>query len=154
MVKTIQIDENTSLTLSNSLGWMRKYKTQFGRDIVPTLLPMVNALTELLVEIMRETNGSVKDAKDIIMALDGDTVRDAMLELAGFEIGDLVNITWAMAKQANPDTPTPEEWEDSLECFPLDVMGPALLELIIGCFVTTKNSKRVQEAMKNLNPSN
>ena len=50
MEKTIKINSKTSLKVSNNIGWMLAYRDQFGRDIVPTLIPALTAALEIDTE--------------------------------------------------------------------------------------------------------
>lgn len=151
MEKTIKIDEKNSVRLSNNVGWLLAYRDQFGVDIVPSLVPVLNAVIEIYAEIAKQT-GDLKSAADIFTKLDTATIQGAILELAGVQITDLVNVVWAMAKAADDDIEEPRTWVRQFEAFPLDVIAPAVLELAVRGLLSGKNSKRLLDALKVVEP--
>lgn len=151
MKKTIKIDEENTLTLSNNVGWLLAYRDQFGVDIVPALVPVLNAVIEIYAEIAKQT-GDLKTAADIFTKIDAETIQGAILELAGVQITDLVNVVWAMAKAADDDIEEPRTWVRQFETFPLDVIAPAVLELAVRGLISGKNSKRLLDALKVVEP--
>lgn len=151
MEKTVKLDSKTSIKLSNNIGWMMVYKNQFGRDIVPVLIPALNAGLEVALQVARETEG--KSVADVLRVLDTDTLTEAMIDLAGVELVDLINIVWAMAKAADDDIEEPMEWAKTLPAFPLDVIGPVVFDMVLKCMVSSKNLKRLQTALESLKPS-
>ena len=152
MEKTIKIDSKTSIKVSNNIGWMMAYRDQFGRDIVPALIPILNAGIDLVVEVAK-TAGEEATARDVLKALDADTIREALFDMAGLEMVDMVNIVWAMAKAADDDIEEPREWVKSLPAFPVDIIFPIILDLVLRCMVSSKNLRRLQTAMEGLRPS-
>lgn len=151
MEKTVKLDSKTSIKLSNNIGWMMVYKNQFGRDIVPVLIPALNAGLEVALQVARDTDG--KGVVDVLRVLDTDTITNAMIELAGLELVDLINVVWAMAKAADDDIEDPVEWAKTLPAFPLDVIGPVVFDMVLKCMVSSKNLKRLQTALESLKPS-
>lgn len=151
MEKTIKIDEKNSVRLSNNVGWLLAYRDQFGVDIVPSLVPVLNAVIEIYAEIAKQT-GDLKSAADIFTKIDTATIQGAILELAGVQITDLVNVVWAMAKAADDDIEEPRTWVRQFEAFPLDVIAPAVLELAVRGLLSGKNSTRLLDALKVVEP--
>lgn len=151
MEKRIKIDSKTSMKLNNSVGWLFEYRDQFGRDIVPTLVPVLNAGIDLVFGVYQATGGKI--TKDSIMAIDTDAIKDALLEATAIESVDLLNIVWAMAKNADPDIEPPREWYRQFDAFPLDVIAPEVFELIFKGMVSTKNLKRLQSLKESLQPT-
>lgn len=151
MEKTIKIDEKNSVRLSNNVGWLLAYRDQFGVDIVPALVPVLNAVIEIYAEIAKQT-GDLKSAADIFTKIDTATIQGAILELAGVQITDLVNVVWAMAKAADDDIDEPRTWVRQFDTFPLDVIAPAVLELAVRGLISGKNSKRLLDALKVVEP--
>ena len=152
MEKTIKIDSKTSIKVSNNIGWMLIYRDQFGRDIVPALVPVLNAGIDLAVEVAKVT-GKEASAQDILRAMDTESLRDALYNASGLEFVDFINIVWAMAKAADDDIEEPMEWVKSLPAFPIDAIFPVILDMVLKCMVTSKNLKRLQTAMGSLKPS-
>lgn len=150
MIKTITLEEGKDLTLSNNVGWLLVYKDQFGQDIVPSLIPVLNAGIDLVYGIYKATGGKLD--KDVLDKLDPDDIEEAVYKLAGFEATDLLNIVWAMAKNADDSIPEPKRWLNTFEVFPLDIIVPAVFDLLYKGMVSSKNSTRLQEALSGLKP--
>lgn len=151
MEKKIKIDSKNSLKLNNNVGWLFIYKDQFGRDIVPTLVPVLNAGIDLVFGIYKETGG--KFTKDSIMQIDTDALTDALIQATAIEATDLINITWALAKNADEDIPEPREWVRQFDTFPVDVIAPEVFKMLFKGMVSTKNSRRLQNLFESLQPS-
>ena len=152
MEKTIKIGK-TKVKLNNNIGWVRAYRSQFGHDILPTIMPIVATVLDLLGAFISAGGGdsTVSIAKLIEMA-DSDKMLDAVIHASGFEAVELVNITWALAKCANPDIDEPEEWEKQFESFPMDIVVPAVGKLIIDGVVSTKNLERLESLKMTIRP--
>ena len=152
MKKTITIDEGQEITLSNNVGWLFIYRDQFGRDIVPTIVPGLNAGIELIFAIYKATDGNL--TKEVLKSLDADEITSALWSASGIEAVDLLNIIWAMAKNADDGTPEPRKFFAQFETFPLDTIFPAAFELLCTGLISGKNLTRLQEAIASLKPSN
>ena len=150
MIKTISINEEQEITLSNNVGWLLVYKDQFGQDIVPSLIPILNAGIDLAYSIYTTTGGKLD--KDTIAKLDTDVIEAAVYKLAGFEMVDFLHVVWAMAKNADDNIPEPKKWLNQFEAFPMDLMAPAVFDLLYKGMVSSKNSKRLQELIGTLKP--
>ena len=152
MEKTIQIG-NKEVRLNNNIGWAIDYRDQFGTDIIPTLLPMMAAALDLVKGLIEESEdtGSI-EWKDVLRTLDGDTLIDALIHLGGLEFRDFINVTWALAKCADDTIPEPRTWVRQFETFPVDVIAPAVFELIFSGVVSSKNLKRLKDIRENLQP--
>ena len=151
MEKKIKLDNKTSITLNNNVGWLFLYKDQFGSDIVPTLVPVLNAGIDLVFGVYRETGGKI--TKDSIMQINTDALTDAIYSAAAIESVDMLNIVWALAKNADEEIPEPREWFKQFETFPVDIIAPAVFELIFKSMVSTKNLKRLQSLKESLQPN-
>lgn len=153
MEKTIKLDSKTSLRVTNNVSWMMVYHDQFGHDIVPALVPILNGFIDIAVDLAKATGGETLNKEVILKALETDTLREALFDMAGLEMVDVINIVWAMARALNDDIEEPREWAKSLPAFPLDVIIPIVGDMVLRCMVSTKNLKRLQEALKILGPS-
>lgn len=151
MEKKIKLDSKTSITLNNNVGWLFLYKDQFGRDIVPTLVPVLNAGIDLVFGVYKETGGKIN--KETIMNIDTGALTDAIYNASAIESVDLLNIVWALAKNADEEIPEPREWFKQFDVFPVDVIAPAVFELIFKAMVSTKNLKRLQSLRESLQPN-
>ena len=152
MEKTIKIGDK-KIRLNNATKWMLVYRKQFNRDILPTLMPLMASALDVFNGLLNET-GLSEDvgAEDILKVLDGDTFIDALIHLGTFEVVDLIDITWSLAKTADEDIPDPETWVEDLDSFPLDVIIPAVFGLIFKGVISTKNLKRLEHLKKKLQP--
>ena len=82
---------------------------------------------------------------------------EILLPLFQVEFVDtIINVTWAMAKAADEDIDPPKRWVRQFDEFPLDVVVPAVYELVLKGFVSSKNLKRLKNvgaSLKTLQPS-
>lgn len=143
MTKIIKIG-NKSVKLDNNATWLLEYKAQFGKDILPVIMPMISTLIETASTIISEV-GELKGvtAVKIAEALKGQTL-DALLPLYQADFEDVViNVTWAMAKAADENLDPPRQWLRTLDGFPVDIIIPALFELLGKGFISSKNLKRL-----------
>ena len=142
--------------LSNNVAWTMEYRDQFGKDIVPTIMPLLATMVEGVSAIVVEAGGQEMDAQKIAEALEGRTM-DILLPLFQTEFVDLVvNVTWAMAKAADESVDPPKKWVRQFDEFPLDVVGPAVFDLVLKGFVSSKNRERLKvigDSLKKLQPS-
>lgn len=152
MEKTIYIGDK-EVRLNNNIGWAIDYRDQFGQDIIPTLLPMVAAGLDLIKGILEQIDGADSiDWRDVLQVLDGDVLLDAMVHLGGLEFKDFINVTWALAKNADESIPEPRQWVRQFDAFPVDVIAPAVFELVMKGIVSSKNLKRLREIKESLPP--
>lgn len=147
MIKEINISENQKIKLNASLGWVLRYRAQFGHDILPDLLPMLESGLVLVGGAMDES-GELEWRK----LLDSDTVSSAMISFAGAEFTTALNIIWAMAKNADESIPAPFDWANQFENFPLDKIVPEVLDAVISTVVSEKNRKRLGKLAKKNQP--
>lgn len=143
MKKTIKLYKDCELTLSNNAGWLYEYRDQFGHDIVPDIMPIISAILKALKELSTQSG---KPVTEVIKSLDGDVIEDALIELAGLQSVDLLNIVWAMAKCADDEIDEPRKWIRQFETFPLDVIVPKVWTLVLEGFVSSKNLKSLRGA--------
>ena len=143
MEKTIKIG-GKSVRLSNNIGWTIEYRNQFGRDIVPAIMPGIASILDIMTGVVNET-GKIRDIEisDIFSALSGDTITDALIHMSGLEFVDFLNITWAMAKAADESIPDPREWVRDFDNFPIDVIAPVVFEMAVKGMTSSKNWTRL-----------
>lgn len=142
MIKTIKAGK-TSIKLSNNLSWAMAYKDQFNHDIIPDLMPILSALLKLIGEFFDGTN----DVQDVLKRLDDDKVNEILIELCSLQFVDFLNLVWALNKAADEDIADPKEWVKQFDEFPLDVIAPAVFDLIVKGLVSSKNLKSLREMM-------
>ena len=133
-----------------------EYRDQFGKDIVPALMPVLASLMEGVSTIISESGSNEVTMADIADAVQGRSM-DVLLPMFQVEFVDvIINVTWAMAKAADESIEPPKRWVRQFEEFPLDVIVPAVYELVLKGFVSSKNLKRLKKAsasLRNLQPS-
>lgn len=153
MEKTIKIGKK-SVKLNNNVSWAIVYRDQFGRDIIPTIMPLFASALDIISGIINET-GKTDDIEltDLAKLADGDSLLNATIHLGGFEFTDLICITWALAKCADEDIPAPREWIEQFETFPVDVVAPEVFSLIFKGVVSSKNLKRLEDLKKRIQPT-
>ena len=155
MEKIIKIGKQ-EVRLNNNVAWTMEYRDQFGKDIVPALMPLLASMIEGVSTVVSEAGGSDISIADIADVVQGRSM-EVLLPLFQVEFVDtIINVTWAMAKAADENIEPPKKWVRQFEEFPLDVIVPAVYELVLKGFVSSKNLKRLKKAsasLKNLQPS-
>ena len=153
MIKTIKIGDK-SVTLDNSIVWALKYRNQFNKDIVPTIMPALAATLDVISGVLNngeDINGQI-DVNKILKAVDGDYFLNAVIHIGEFEFTDFVHIVWALAKTADESIPEPEKWLREFDSFPVDIIAPAVFDLIVKGVVSSKNLKRLSDLRKRVQP--
>ena len=155
MEKIIKIGKQ-EVRLSNNVAWTMEYRDQFGKDIVPALMPVLSSLIEGVSTLVSETGKAGGSLVDVAEALQGRSL-DILLPLFQMEFVDtVINVTWSMAKAADETILPPKQWVKQFEDFPLDVVIPAVYDMVLKGFVSSKNLKRLKKIgadLKTLQPS-
>lgn len=160
MIKTIDLGSGREITLTNDISWLMEYRDQFGQDILPTLMPMLLGITQGISAVVEEAGGLDKIKEESFFKMLGsESFIDVALKISAFEIVDILYITWAMAKAYDPAIKEPKTWIRSLggenhEEIPLvDVLIPAVADLIIRGVASSKNLDRLTEGLDKLKNS-
>ena len=156
MEKIIKIGKQ-EVRLNNNVAWTMEYRDQFGKDILPAIMPLLASMIEGISTIMAEAS----DTGEITTASIAETIEgrsmDILLPMFQAEFVDLViNVTWAMAKTADENIEPPKRWVRQFDSFPVDVVGPAVFDMVLKGFVSSKNLKRLKkigESLKTLQPT-
>ena len=156
MEKIIKIGKK-EVRLNNNVAWTMEYRDQFGKDILPAIMPLVASMVEGVSTVMADaTNNGEINTVSLAESLEGRTM-EILLPMFQAEFVDLViNVTWSMAKAADESIDPPKKWVRQFDEFPLDVVGPAVLDLALKGFVSSKNLKRLKkigESIKTLQPT-
>ena len=138
MIKEIKINDEKQLVISNNLAWATIYKDQFGHDIVPDIMPIMAAILKLLQEFQG-------DKKDFIKDIDPEKLEEALFELCSLQFTDFINLVWALSKAYDDNIDPPGKWVRQFDEFPVDVIAPAVLEVLLKGLVSSKNLKSLQE---------
>lgn len=156
MEKTIKAGKK-SYKLTNKVKWMTVYKNQFGRDIMPMLVPVANAFLEIAVSVMKATGGKSLDmskAGEVMKDIDIADIQSSMYSLAGLEFTDLLAITWSMARTLDDETVDFDTWVDEFvdDFFPVDEIAPTIIEINAKALMSSKNYSRLRKAVESLKP--
>ena len=148
---------NKEVRLNNNVAWTMEYRDQFGKDILPAIMPLLASMIEGVSTIMADASeGGEMTTSSIAEALQGRSF-DMLIPMYQAEFVDLViNVTWAMAKAADESIEPPKRWVRQFEEFPLDEVGPAVFDMVLKGFVSSKNLKRLKgigESLRSLQPS-
>ena len=154
MEKTIIFEDGRELVLNNQIKWLQIYQDQFGTDLLPVLMPALLSGTKMVAALAEEAgtiNGVNEEA--LIRVANSEILDDIALRLATGQLTDIMKITWAMAKRANPDIKEYDIWIEEMEEFPLlDTIVPAVSLLLCRGMMTGKNWERLTENLKSLRP--
>ena len=155
MEKIVKIGKQ-EVRLNNNVAWTMEYRDQFGKDILPAIMPLLASMIEGVSSMVAEASDTGElSTSSIAEALEGRSM-DILLPMFQAEFVDLViNVTWAMAKAADENIEPPKRWVKQFESFPLDVVGPTIFDMVLKGFVSSKNLKRLKklgESLKTLQP--
>lgn len=155
MEKTIKID-GKEVTLNNNAAWCMEYKDQFGRDILPALLPVIASAVEGVASVLADKDDNSIGVKDLAQAIEGRSM-EILLPMLQVEFNDvIIGVTWALAKCADENIQEPKRWIRQFDTFPLDIIVPEVYDLVISGFTSSKNLKRlenIKESLKDLQPT-
>lgn len=153
MIKTVKFGKNQIL-MDNNVGWTMVYRDQFGQDIIPSLMPLLAGVVEMVSGII-ETAGDKKEfsMETIAELSESGKLEEAIIKAASAEFVDFINITWALAKNADDSIPEPREWVKQFDEFPVDVIGPEVFKLVFKGMVSSKNLKRMDAMIKSVHPT-
>ena len=156
MIKTVII-EDRSVEINTSAGWFYRYREQFGHDILPDIMPIVEAvlagIKELFDGVTIQGDEKYLDVSKLPELMDGDVMVEMFVKMAGMEVVTLFNIFWAMAKNADAKIKPPVEYMNSFDVFPVDELAPGLLYAIAESSVSSKNSAGLLTKLRDLIPS-
>ena len=154
MEKIIKIGKQ-EVCLNNNVAWTMEYRDQFGKDILPAIMPLIASMIEGVSTVIAESGNEIT-TKTLAEAVQGRAL-EILLPMFQAEFVDLIiNVTWAMAKAADENIEPPKRWVRQFDSFPLDVVGPAVFDMVLKGFVSSKNLKRLKgigDSLKKLQPS-
>ena len=150
MEKVIKVGKQ-EVKLNNNVAWTMEYRDQFGKDILPAVMPLLASMIEGVSAVASEADSSGNiTIGSIAETLEGRAI-DVLLPMFQAEFVDLIiNVTWAMAKAADETIEPPKRWVRQFDEFPLDVVGPAVFDMVYKGFVSSKNQKRLKKIGKSL----
>ena len=122
MEKTLKID-GKDITFKCTGGTLYRYKNQFGREFLADA-----------ANLMDFEEKKVKNPDGKITFQDEYDFTKLNLEL-------VYNLSWVMAKTANPSIPDPQAWLDSFNTFPIaEIIEPIMDMLQKSIEMNTKNA--------------
>lgn len=144
MKKIIKIDGSQPCELNSSLGWLFIYREEFGHDILPDLMPLIEALLGTVAKAIDDES----DSDNILAHINGEVIEDALDTLYGLETTTVLNIIWALAKNSNPEIKGHFEWVNQFERIEMDKILVPVFELIVSSCVSPKNAKSLLKIKK------
>ena len=149
--------EDHPIEIDSSLGWLYRYREQFGHDVMPDVLPLAEAilagLGELFGEVVIDGDAKYLDVSKVPELMDSDVMVEMAVKMAGMEFTTITNIFWAMAKNADNSIKPPEVFINQFERFPMDEVAPGLLYAIANSSMSSKNSASLLAKMRDKIPS-
>ena len=158
MIRTLVLD-NRPIELDSSMGWLYIYQRQFGHDILPDIMPLIESVVagmgDILNAMVESGEGSEGLKKEEALALmNSDNIVDMFIKLSGMELTTILNILWAMVRNKDPQTPEPQKFANSFERMPLiDELAPALFYIILDSSASSKNARSLLERIEKAMPS-
>lgn len=148
MIKKININESQSVTINTGNGWLYDYKSAFGHDILPDLLPALQGIGQAVAIIGEEADESgTLSLKSLAAAVRDGAMIDALGPLYGLELTTVTNILWALVHNADKTTPPVEDWINDID-ISFDIVIPEILEALPAAMVTSKNLTWLKDMMK------
>lgn len=153
MIKTIKIGEK-EVTLDNSIVWALKYRNQFGKDIIQTIMPAFASAFDIISGALEngEPGKDTIDLRDIFKAIDGEHFLNAVIHMGELELNDFLCVVWALAKTADESIPEPEKWLRQFDTFWLDEVVPEVIMLIAQGVVSAKKLEWLSDLKKKVQP--
>lgn len=147
MEKVIKIGKQ-EVKLSNNVAWTMEYRDQFGKDIVPSIMPILATAMETMATMVGDRKEI--ELSEVMASLEGRAM-EILLPMFQVEFVDIViNVLWAMAKAADETIDPPKRWVRQFETFPLDIVMPTIFDMVLKGFISSKNLKRLETVKKNL----
>lgn len=154
MIKTINLGNGQSLEINSSGGWLYVFQEQFGFDVLPLLMPALEAGLKAVGIAVQGADGNDKiEATQMLANFDDESINEIMMSFSGLQLTTLLNIVWAMAKNANDNIPEPKVFYNSFDEFPSDLVIPEVVRQIINTTISKKNRVKIAARMKAMNLS-
>jgi hypothetical protein len=141
MIKTIDIDDKP-VKFDTSLAWMILYKAQFGDDPLSIIMP---ALQEAIPLVFVATSKDNKIDLNDLTESDIEGIADIFGTL---EATQVLNIIWALAKNADNKIEEPMDWLHEFEYFPIDEIITQLVPALAETCISKKKYKALAQKIK------
>lgn len=109
------------------------YKQQFGKDYFQDLFSMLQ--NQSLMSELNRLNSGEKESNEVDISI-----------LSDFDMTFFNRLFWTFAKTANPHIKPYEQFFMEMESFPLQEVGPELME-ILNASMSTKKSQTSQKQL-------
>lgn len=154
-ISKIKISKDNEINLDSSMGWLLKYREQFGRDILPDLLPLISATVDFLIKTFSKDIDINKVKYDeLLKNIDSDELDDLMIKFSMLEFTTIINIVWALNANFNSrnniEIQNPTEWAEEMENFPLDEIIPQVVKLLLKSTMSSKKMTSLQKYLDSL----
>lgn len=109
------------------------YKQQFGKDYFQDLFSMLQ--NQSLMSELNKLNSGEKESNEVDISI-----------LSDFDMTFFNRLFWTFAKTANPHIKPYEQFFMEMESFPLQEVGPELMEML-NASMSTKKSQTSQKQL-------
>jgi len=109
------------------------YKQQFGKDYFQDLFSMLQ--NQFLMSELNKLNSGEKESNEVDISI-----------LSDFDMTFFNRLFWTFAKTANPHIKPYEQFFMEMESFPIQEVGPELME-ILNASMSTKKSQTSQKQL-------
>lgn len=109
------------------------YKQQFGKDYFQDLFSMLQ--NQSLMSELNKLNSGEKESNEVDISI-----------LSDFDMTFFNRLFWTFAKTANPHIKPYEQFFMEMESFPIQEVGPELMEML-NASMTTKKSQTSQKQL-------
>lgn len=155
MIKTLNID-GRSIDISTSTRWLYIYRNQFGKDILPELMPAIEAVLRTIGDML-DGSAALDDLKDMknggkLSSATTDAIIEILINMANMETITIMNVLWALAYNADNEIGGPMEFYKDKEV-KFDEIVPELAVSIIESSVSSKNARSLLEMIRPENRS-
>lgn len=137
MIRRIEF-EGHSADIDTSAGWLFIYRSNFGHDILPDIMPIIESGLETIASLLNDSDGELS-IKTISEGFGNGMFNDFFIRMSGMEMVTVYQIFWAMAKKADKTIKPIDEYFDQFDVFPLDVIIPEVFSGIIESSISSKN---------------
>lgn len=112
------------------------YKQQFGKDYFQDLFSMLQ--NQSIMSELNKLNSDEKESNEVDISI-----------LSDFDMTFFNRLFWTFAKTANPHIKPYEQFFMEMETFPIQEIGPELMEMLNASMLTKKSqTSQKQLAMK------
>lgn len=159
MIRKVHLNEGQTVEINTSAGWLLIYRETFGKDILPDLMPIVEAVFTSLIEILEDADPEsisrdgkiVVDTSSIIGSAMSGAFTNTIAALSTLEFTTIIQILWSLAKNADNKVPNDiASWINQFDTFPVDTITAELFSAISDSMISSKNVRRLKEMLQEI----